>query len=102
MNAARSRNNRNPDVLRLLIDLGADVNAVDNNGRTPLMLAARYSTAAPHTSNLGIFEFLINNGADVSMKCEEGRNALNYAEANGNLGRHARDFLREKTLSQMR
>jgi uncharacterized protein len=46
-------------VVKLLIDLGADVNAADNYGITPLMVAANLGDAA-------IVQYLIDEGADVA------------------------------------
>ena len=49
------------DTCRLLIDRGADVNAKDNDGLTPLHEAASHN-------NLGICRLLIDNGADINAE----------------------------------
>jgi len=83
-----------------LVQHGADINAVDAEGRTPLMRATRLSRS-PATVIA-----LIESGADVSMKCDDGKNARSYARENRNLWRDgfvsdAYSFLREETLSNV-
>ena len=51
---------------------GADVNAKDTTGRTPLHTATWRST-------IETMELLIDNGADVNMKRADGAIALHYA-----------------------
>ena len=46
------------DVIKLLVDLGADVNAADDYGITPLMAAA-------NLGEVSIIQFLIDRGADL-------------------------------------
>lgn len=57
------------DVVRVLLDRGAVVNAVDNGRRTPLHEAVSYYS--PDTAAL-----LIERGADVNRKDAEGRPTL--------------------------
>ena len=59
------------------INNGVNVNARDDNERTPLMLAAQ------GVSNLELISVLINAGADVSMRDENGATTLLFA-AGGN------------------
>jgi hypothetical protein len=47
------------EVVKLLVDLGEDVNAADSYGITPLMVAANLGDAA-------IVQYLIDKGADVA------------------------------------
>lgn len=64
------------EMLRLLVDRGAEVNAVANNGMTPLMLAARHN--APEAAAI-----LVAAGAKVDAKDNNGRTPLMHAaEAN--------------------
>ncbi|MHC4206587.1 MAG: ankyrin repeat domain-containing protein, partial [Planctomycetota bacterium] len=56
---------RDGDVekVRLLIEKGADVNARDNRGRTPLQLAAA-------RGHIGVAELLVKKGADIDAKSD--------------------------------
>ena len=47
------------EVVKLLVDLGEDVNAADNYGITPLMVAA-------NLGDIGVVRYLIEKGADLA------------------------------------
>jgi ankyrin repeat protein len=59
----------NPEIAKLLIDKGADVNAKNKYGTTPLM----------RVSNLETAKLLIDNGANVNAKDNEGETPLMVA-----------------------
>jgi ankyrin repeat protein len=59
-----------------LVYYGADVNAKDEQGRTPLFLACG-------KNNLNIMKFLINRGADINVEIM-GKTLLFWACAYGN------------------
>lgn len=61
----------------LLLEHGADVNAADHRGYTPLLLAAQYDGDSPE-----IVRLLLDHGADVEAKAE-GETALSLAERRG-------------------
>lgn len=60
------------DTVKRLIDLGEDVNA-RSLGMTPAIFAARYNKA-------DILEVLIDNGADLRLKCNKGWTIEKYAK----------------------
>ena len=68
------------EVVKILIENGADINAKDNGGTTALMNA---STEDDYI-NYEICKLLIENGANVNDKDLQGANALIYASTFGN------------------
>jgi hypothetical protein len=58
----------------MLMDAGAPVNAADERGFTPLMMAANSRTKSP-----AVVRMLLDHDADVHMKDSEGRTASNWA-----------------------
>jgi ankyrin repeat protein len=67
-----------PEVVKTLIEAGADVNAQDVRGMTPLMLA--FST---DRFNPAIVRMLLAHGADPSRKSTAGESALDWAHKMG-------------------
>lgn len=63
-------------VLRLLLRKGADANAADEGGWTPLMLAVRGSRVAA-------VEALLEAGADAAAQNQQGTTAAHLAAVNG-------------------
>jgi len=61
------------DMVRLLIQRGADINQQDAEGQTALMHALRYS-------DMDVIETLIRAGADLDIQDNEGNTALMMAE----------------------
>lgn len=62
----------NPEIVELLIKLGANLNFVSNDGQTALIVATG-------SSNMQICEMLVKNGADPCVKDHMGMSALDYA-----------------------
>lgn len=76
-----------PDAIKAFLDAGADVNAKDVLGRTPLHIAAFYG-------HLKISELLIARGADINAKDRVGMTALHAAVLSG--GRQEVELLLDK------
>ncbi|HCB64282.1 MAG TPA: hypothetical protein DEP20_02795, partial [Fusobacteria bacterium] len=68
--------NGHKEVCELLIDKGADVNAVDKWGGTALMYAAE-------NGHKEVCQLLIEKGAEVNAVRKDRRTAIMYAAENG-------------------
>ena len=73
--------------IKYLVYLGADVNAKDENGNTPLIQATR-------GGDLEVVKCLVQNGADVNVRLY-GKSVLSKA-IEQNAGAEVQEFLREK------
>ena len=62
--------NGTPDEIESAVKAGADVNARDKHGLTPLMMAAETNT------NPDVITVLVNSGADVNARDKYGRTPL--------------------------
>lgn len=62
-----------PDIVKLLVDAGADVNATDKDGTTPLMSAAS-------RRDVDSVKYLLEHGADFRTKMPAGLTALGIAK----------------------
>lgn len=60
------------NIIKLLVENGCNVNNVNTQGTTALMVASR-------CGDIEVVKYLINNGADVKIKSYSGRTALKYA-----------------------
>ena len=67
---------KHADVLEVLIDAGADIEATNNTGMSPLLVASWFG-------NLRSVEVLLKAGAGVSVADNEGRTCLTLAAFNG-------------------
>ncbi len=67
---------RNPETVKLLVEHGAEVNAVQAGGFTPLVQAA----AAGHAA---LVQILLAAGADREARCDRGKTAADYARERG-------------------
>ena len=61
------------EIIQLLLDKSAYIDAESPNGTTPLMMAARYG-------NSKAVQLLIDEGADVQLKNQLGLSALDFAK----------------------
>ncbi len=69
------------DVVKLLLDAGAKVNAADVRGMTPLMLAV----ASEH-QDAGVVRLLLKAGADPNARSRAGESPLDWARKYGDGG----------------
>jgi hypothetical protein len=70
--ASEGRNSKDGSVVRFLLEHGADINVVNQFGRTPLHEASHYGP-------LEVVRLLLEHGADVETKNEFGGTALQIA-----------------------
>ncbi len=84
---------RSLDELRKIVALGASVDIPDNNGVTPLMIAAE-------TATYEVFRFLEKNGATINGKDRSGHGLLGRVAANPD-SRVFQHWLHEADLSQV-
>ena len=70
-----SKENNEPEIIDLLVKSGANVNAQDAEGFTPLHMAAIHG-------NLKIVKKLVDLEADVNIVTTDGKNAAELAHLN--------------------
>ena len=68
---------KNPEITKILIDNGANVDAKDNDDWTPLHIAVNKTT--------DIVKVLLENGAQIDTKNKDGDTPLHIASYNGQL-----------------
>lgn len=68
------------EIAQMLLDKGADVNIVDNNGQTALMLGVRWFAYAKEndTKYAQIIQLLLDKGANINAQDNDGKTALMY------------------------
>ncbi len=76
----------NPTIVRLLLQAGADPNAPDDNGLTPLHWGSE-------NSNPMVVTHLLDAGADLNARDNEGYTALHWAAAQSGNGRVVKALL---------
>ena len=65
--------------MKLLVEHGADVNALTNSGRSPFWIAA-FPQSYTVVGDASLLEYLIEQGADPNLKDASGMSALASAE----------------------
>ena len=75
----------NPQLFKLLLSNGGNINARYEDGRTILLLRAS-------TGQLDLFKQLIQSGADLDAKDNEGNDVYYYAERNEDIKNYLNEF----------
>ena len=88
-----SKKNNEPEIIDLLVKSGANVNAQDAEGFTPLHMAAIHG-------NLKIVKTLFDLDADVNIVTTDGKNAVELAHLNEEL--EIEEYLESKMASSQR
>ena len=88
-----SKENNEPEIIDLLVKSGANVNAQDAEGFTPLHMAAIHG-------NLKIVKKLVDLEADVNIATTDGKNAAELAHLNEEL--EIEEYLESKMTSSQR
>jgi ankyrin repeat protein len=78
------------ECIQLLIDAGASLNDVDQDGRSPLIHAVQ-----AFNPNIDAIEYLLESGADPTIRDKAGMTAGDYASTTEKIERLTRDVKRE-------
>ncbi len=80
----RLKNDELVQIVESLILYGAQINAKDNNGSTPLIQAAKGGPGRDANAAFQAMEILINYSVDISLRDNDGQDALAYARQQNN------------------
>ena len=80
---------KNNNILKLLIDYGADVNCQDEEGNTPLHLAILYN------ADVSIIKYLLDAGALLSLQNGRGQTAFDIEKTSPNPNQQLLSLLKE-------
>jgi len=65
---------KNVEIIKFLIDFGANINAVNKNGTTPLM----YAKTNIQKEQYGILNYLVSKGASIDQKDKFNKTVIDY------------------------
>lgn len=82
LSEAVARQDANPQIVKLLLEKGAKVNAQEPNKGTALIFAASNKAISSRTRQ-EIVKILLDHGADKSIKDDKGKTALDWAKQSG-------------------
>lgn len=82
LSEAVAGSNANPQIVKMLLDGGANVNAQEQNEGTALIFAASNKAISSQTRT-EIVKMLLGKGADKSIKDKTGKTALDWAKQQG-------------------
>ncbi|KAI1187124.1 ankyrin [Nemania serpens] len=75
-NSIHFANTEQPELIDVLVGGGADVNATDFNGQSPLLALLGPNSLRDTKPIIEVFRKLVQNGADVSLCSNDGNSAL--------------------------
>lgn len=90
-----TRKTQRPEIVRMLIDKGVDLDAADDAGMTPLM-------GMVCVADMESFKMLLDAGAAINIKDKEGKTVDDYIDAlrkdeeNGKIAEQIHEFLKRK------
>lgn len=67
------------EIVECLTTNGAEVNVMDNNGNTPLHLAAQDDEYQNRDQKLDVVKCIVNSGANISIKNKNDKTVLDIA-----------------------
>jgi ankyrin repeat protein len=70
-------------IMRMLLARGSQVNQMNNQGQTPLMLLVRSMQIRDNQHDLHLIDLLLSYGADLEMRDRQGNTAYLYARLLG-------------------
>eukprot|EP01135_Chromosphaera_perkinsii_P002755 Nk52_evm123s226 gene=Nk52_evmTU123s226 len=86
--------NRRYKAAVLLIDEKANINAVDNNGDTPLLLCSNFAKGTFSPFSCDIIDQLLSRGADPNAADKDGHTVIHYLSITTGFGYNAYNQLR--------
>jgi len=77
--------NQHLNIVKELILCGANINALDKHCRSPLHAAMSLDICAGSCENLQVVQYLVDNGADLTIQDSEGFTPIHHASRSGRI-----------------